>query len=196
MKSIIALILLILTLFTSGRGGTVPPIGTVDPVDPADVPQVMMFTMHNNWAWGIQQSVMVIDRDGNCYSSYTDNSNYAYNYGNYPDGWIDLKEDGWYEKLLEITKTGDKNGTLPDNYANLIRANVGNFESWGKLPVKEYNDGCCDYGVNRLYGVYYAEGGMGLTELACVGDLMECRDSKDVMKFVNGTELLSMKTFT
>lgn len=192
MKSIIAVIIALFTLMTSGRGGTVPP---VDPVDPADVPQVMMFTIHSNWAWGIQQSVMVIDRDGNCYLSYTDNSNYDYNYGNMPDGWIDLKEDGWYEKLVEITETGEFINTFTEN-ASLIRANVGNFESWGKLPVKEYNDGCCDYGVNRLYGVYYAEGGMGLTELACVGDLMECRDSKDVMKFVNGTGLMTMKTFT
>ncbi|MDE6732606.1 MAG: hypothetical protein K2J77_06995 [Oscillospiraceae bacterium] len=190
MKSIIAVIIAFFTLLTSGHGGT-----TGDPVDPTDVPRVMMFTMHNNWAWGIQQSVMVIDSDGNCYLQYTDNSNHDYNYGNMPDGWIDLKEDGWYEKLVEITETGEYINTFTEN-ANLIRNNVGNFESWGKLPVKEYNDGCCDYGVNTLYGVYYAEGGMGLTELACVGDAMECRDSKEVMKFVNGTGLMSMKKFT
>lgn len=191
MKSIFAVIIAIFTLMTSGSREVNDPIE----IDPANVPQVMMFTMHNNWAWGIQQSVMVIDSDGNCYSHYTDNSNYDYNYGNMPDGWIDLREDGWYDRLLEIA-SGAPTKQLTKIETSNIRSNVANFEKWGTLPVKEYNDGCCDYGVNTLYGVYYAEGGMGLTELACVGDAMECRDSKEVMKFVNGTGLMSMKKFT
>lgn len=190
MKSIFAVIIAFFMLMTSGHR-KIP----VDPVDPADVPRVMMFTMHNNWAWGIQQSVMVIDSDGNCYSHYTDNSNYAYNYGNKPDGWIDLKEDGWYDKLLEIAN-GEPTGKLSASEVDHIQKNIGSFESWSSLPVKKYNDHTCDFGTKALYGVYFAEGGMGVAELACEGDAMECRDSKEVMKFVNGTGLLSMKTFT
>lgn len=188
MKSIIAVIIAFFTLISSGS------LEKHDPIDPADVPRVMMFTMHNNWAWGIQQSVMVIDSDGKCYSHYTDNSNYDYSYGHYPDGWIDLGEDGWYEKLLEITNN-EPSGKLTSNEVYQIQKNIENFESWGNLPVKDYNDGCFDYGVKTLYGVYFAEGGMGVAELACVGDAMECKDSKEVRKFVNGTGLLSMKKF-
>lgn len=192
MKSIIAVIMTLFTLLTSGCGTADP----ADPVDPADVPQVMMFTMHNNWAWGIQQSVMVIDRDGNCYSHYTDNSNYAYNYGNKPDGWIDLKEDGWYEKLLEIAENDELGGTLPESDAGYIRQNVGYFESWKDLPVKKYNDHTYDYGTRVLYGIYLDENGNPcFAELACVGDAMECLDSTDAMKFVNKTGLLRMREF-
>lgn len=191
MKSIVAVIMTLFTLLTSGCGGESSP-----PVDPADVPQVMMFTMHNNWAWGIQQSVMVIDRDGNRYSYYTDNSNYDYKYHDKPDGWIDLKEDGWYEKLLDILENGESKGTLPGSTAGYIRQNVANFESWKDLPVKKYNDHTYDYGTNVLYGVYLdVNGEPRFSELACVGDAMECLDSKDVRKFVNNTGLLSMRKF-
>lgn len=191
MKSIIAVIMTLFTILTSGCGE-----GNAPPADSPDIPQVMMFTMHNNWAWGIQQSVMVIDRDGNCYSSYTDNSNYDYNYQKKPDGWIDLKEEGWYEKLLEVIDNGDKKETLPESDAGFIRQNVKNFESWSDLPVKKYNDHTYDYGTSVLYGVYLdANGDPCFAELACVGDAMECADSAEVRKFVNKTGLLSMRKF-
>lgn len=191
MKSIIAVIMTLFTILTSGCGE-----GNAPPADSPDIPQVMMFTINSNWAWGIQQSVMVIDRYGNCYYQYTDNSNYAYNYQKMPDGWIVLDEDGWYEKLLEIAENGEPRGTLSENDAGYFRRNVKNFESWKDLSVKKYPDHTYDYGTEALYGVYLDENGEPrLAWLACVGDSMECLDSAEVRKFVNKTGLLSMRKF-
>lgn len=188
MKTIIAVILVLLPLFHFQYAD--------QPVDTSQTPQVMMFTIHNNWAWGIQQSVTVIDRDGNCYSRYTDNSNYGYNYGNMPDGWIDLKEDGWYEKLLEISDTGEVENKLSENTASYIRRNVANFESWGSLPMKKYPNGTCDYGTRVLYGIYPDEDGEPCyAELACVGDSFECADSPEARDFVNITGLMRFDGF-
>lgn len=152
-----------------------------------------MFTIHNNWAWGIQQSVSVIDRDGKRYSQYCDNEKYEYKYDHMPDGWIDLKEDGWYEKLLEIAENGETEEKLSESSASYIRKNVRNFEDWSSLSVKKYKDHTYDFGVKTLYGIYLDKSGKPcLAELACTGDAMECADSPDVVKFVNETGLLEM----
>ena len=189
MKALMAIWFAILQFFSYSDGGTLPE-------DPAQIPQIMLVTIHSNYAWGISQNVMVIDRDGNCYSHYTDNSNYDYNYANLPDGWVDPSENGWYEKLLEIAENGEPEGTLPENATGYIRQNAANFEGWGSAPVKKYDFYTCDYGVRTLYGVYLNDSGEPcLARLACVGDLTECADSASAARFVNDTGLLDLDGF-
>ncbi len=192
MKRFFAVVLALLsTLMFSGCKSALPE-------DTSHIPQIMMFTIHNNWAWGIQQSVTVIDRDGNRHSQYCDNEKYDYKVDHMPDEWIDLKEDGWYEKLLKIAENGETGAKLSETEAGYIRKNARNFAGWSSLSVKEYIDAhTFDYGVKVLYGIYLDEDGEpSLARLACVGDTMECVDDSDAMKFVNNTGLLSMRKFT
>lgn len=165
--------------------------------DDSRIPQIMMITVHNNWAWGIEQSVTVIDRDGNRHSQYCNNEKYDYKVDHMPDEWIDLKEDGWYEKLLEIAENGKAGVKLSETEAGYIRKNARNFAGWSSLSVKEYVDAhTFDYGVKVLYGIYLDEDSNPcLARLACAGDSMECADSADARKFVNGTGLLRMDGF-
>ena len=189
MKALMAIWFAILQFFSYSGGGTLPE-------DPSQIPQVMLVTIHSNYAWGISQNVMVIDRDGNCYSSYTNNSNYEYNYGSLPDGWIDLSKDGWYESLLEIAENGKPTGTLPEGAAGYIRNNISNFERWGNAPVKKYGFGTCDYGVTTLYGVYLDDSGEPcLARIACIGDSTECADDRSAVNFVNNTGMLNLDGF-
>lgn len=159
-------------------------------VDVSKIPQIMMITEHQNYADDISQSITVIDREGNRRSMYCFNTNRA---DGKPEEWVELSEDGWYEKLLDIAENGEAKEKLSKEDAEYIRQNVMNFEQWSSLPVKEYKDHTYDFGVETLYGIYFDDSGKPcLAELACIGDAMECADSNEVIKFVNKTGLLYM----
>lgn len=179
-KVLIVLLTLVLTLIVSGCGKE------TESVDISQIPEIMMIKVHTNYAWGRHQSVIVIDRDGNCRSQSV-----GRNDGEKPEGWVEFSEDGWYEDLLEIKENGSSDGALPAKTVESVRKNAKYFAEWSALPVKEYETQMFDYGSVTLYGLYYdADGKPQKVMLANAGDVPHCIESADVMRFVNRSGLL------
>lgn len=179
-KVLIILLTLLLTLTVSGCDK-----GT-DSVDISQLPEIMMIKVHTNYAWGRHQSIVVIDRDGNCYRQSVGSND-----GEEPSGWVEFSEDGWYEDLLGIKENGEPNGSLTADTRGAVQWNAKYFAEWSALSVKEYETQMFDYGSVALYGLYYdADGKPQYVMLATAGDVPYCRESADVMRFVNKTGLL------
>ncbi len=179
-KVLLVLLTLFLTLTVSGCDK-----GT-DSVDISQLPEIMMIKVNTNYAWGRHQSIVVIDRDGNCYSQSVNSND-----DEKPSGWVEFSEDGWYERLLEIKENGEPNGSLTADTLESVRKNAKYFAEWSALPVKEYETQMFDYGSVTLYGVYFDVGGeLRHAMIATAGDVPYCREDAGVMKFVNRTGLL------
>lgn len=145
--------------------------------------QILMIEVRENEAWGRYQSVTVIDRSGNRFSQSVGVDDCA---AEKPDGWVELSEDGWYERLVEIAESGKPADSVSTRNLNLIRQNVRNFRKWTDFPIKEYSNlKMADYGQISLYGVYFDSGEPRLTWLATYGDVQKCVNSSEVRKFVN-----------
>lgn len=154
-------------------------------IDLSRIPEIMLVKIRVNYAWGQDQTVTVIDREGKSRSS----SASKVGYGEYPEGWVDLSADDWYARLLDISE----NGSVGRNFTNVrsVWRSVESFSDWSKLPEKDYGTQSFDYGSVILYGVYYDNDVPTITELARAGDVPSCKDSAEVRRFVNGTGLLS-----
>lgn len=182
-KFLISLLTLVLTLAVSGCDGGME---TIESVDISQIPEIMMIRVRQNFAWGRHQSITVIDRDGKCHSQSVGSND-----DEKPKGWVELSEDGWYEDLIGIAKNGERDRSLTENKVEIIRRNAQYFSEWSGLPKKEYEVQMFDYGADTLYGIFYdADGKPQKVMLAGAGDVPYCIDSKDVMRFVNRTELL------
>ena len=182
-KVLIIMLTLLLTLAISGCD---EGMESIESVDISQLPEIMMFKVHENYAWGRHQSITVIDRDGKCRSQSV-----GRNDGEKPEGWVELSEDGWYEDLLVIAEKGERNRSLTENKLGVIRRKAQCFSEWSGLPEKEYETQMFDYGAVTLYGIFYdADGKPQKVRLAGAGDVPRCLDSSDVMRFVNRTELL------
>lgn len=175
---------IVLALTLSGCDKGMEPIESVEISQV--VPEIMMIKVHQNYAWGRHQSIIVIDRDGKCRSQSV-----GRNDGEMPEGWVELSEDGWYDALLGIAENGEPNGRLTEEAVEFVLRNMQYFAEWSELPVKEYETQMFDYGAVTLYGIFYdADGKPQKVMLARAGDVPYCLDSKDVMRFVNRTGLL------
>lgn len=159
-------------------------------IDLSRIPEIMLVKIHVNYAEGQQQTVTVIDREGKCRSSSVS----KVGYGEHPEGWVDLSEDDWYARLLDISENGSAGGNLSD--VRSVWQSAERFSDWSALPEKVYDTYSFDYGSDILYGVYYENGAPKITELACAGDVPSCKDGAEVRDFVNGTGLLTFYNFT
>ncbi|MDE6732001.1 MAG: hypothetical protein K2J77_03905, partial [Oscillospiraceae bacterium] len=146
-RVLIVLLTLLLTFaFTACDDGT----EIIESADISQLPEIMMIKVHENYAWGRHQSIMVIDRDGKRRSQSV-----GRNDGEKPEGWVELSEDGWYDALLGIAKNGERDGHLTDNKVDIILRNAQYFSEWSGLPKKEYEQQMFDYGAVTLYGIFY-----------------------------------------
>lgn len=189
-KVLIVLLTLLMTLAISGCDKGMESIESVDISRPSEmIPEIMMIKVHQNYAWGRHQSITVIDRDGKRRSQSV-----GRNDGEKPEGWVELSEDGWYDALLEIARSGEREGSLAENKVDVILRKAQYFSEWSGLPVKEYETQMFDYGAVTLYGIYYdADGNPQKLMLASAGDVPYCLDSKEVMRFVNKIALLDFE---
>lgn len=192
MKKIFAALFSVLLILMSGctAGGNSSESTGSDEGD-VQIPQIMFLKVYENWAWGKQQDLTVIDSDGKMYTH-----SFIGGYGDSSSEddveWVELSADDWYDRLVEIAESGEAVGSLSAVTKNRIRNNVKNFAEWDSLPMKEYPTQSYDYGSNVLCGICFGDDGEPmLVTLAVAGDVPRCRRSLKVKSFVNKLSMLN-----
>lgn len=166
-----------------------------EPADISQIPQIMMFEMYKNQAWGESYKLNVYTKDGEVCSLYffrdfreQGNSDPA------PDWASAIDSEDWYERLSEIAESAEEKSELSEDKLNLALSNALIFGKWNDMPFKDNGQISYDRGRNDFYGVYYDENGTPQkTLIAYYGDYSECRKNGGARKFVN--EFLNLMNY-
>ena len=141
---------------------------------------IVMVQIYENYAWGFEQEITVIDSNGSCY--YFE----AYGEGVDSSEGISLYEDDdWYDKLVEITESKSI-GQISEDISDVIQEFLCDIEQYESYPVKEYPSTLRDYGTESLYGIYIDENNIPqYVKLCQYGNNIKCIDNDEVVDFVN-----------
>lgn len=139
---------------------------------------LIMMSVYANWAWGFQQTVRVMDAEGNYYSYSTDDE----------DEYFNINTEDWYDKLSAIEPVRDEYYSPAEEE---LLSTVADFSQ--KLPelyqydMKEYWEyGSADAGTTHIYGIFADKDGTPqYVELCRYGDNPACLENNDVVDFVN-----------
>lgn len=179
MKKLFCIILALISALTfSGCGKN------NEPPDISKIPQIMMFEMYKNQAWGESYKLNVYTKDGGVCSLYffreQDNTEPT------PDWASAVDSEDWYERLSEIAESAEEKSELSEDKLNLALSNALNFGKGNDMPFKDNGVTAYDAGRNDFYGVYYDENGTPQkTLIAYYGDYSGCRKNGGARKFVN-----------
>ncbi len=140
---------------------------------------IVLISIYESWAYGFEQDITVLDYDGQ-----------YYNYQTYDETEkIDIIEDEWYNKILEIDpiKNDENYIRVNEESMKVITEFSEQLVNYRDCDMKEYSDlEEYDAGILSVYGVYYDKEGIPqYVKLCSYGEKVNCVDNKDVIDFVN-----------
>lgn len=143
---------------------------------------ILMAVVYESFSASYQQSVSVLDKDGNIHSaSYTEIPGIS---GSMSENFS-FDSQNWYEKLIEIKQLENEDELQGDTVEN-VRKFINNIYNYTSCSLKSYQNVTTDYGVQYLYGIYHDENNVPQYVLLCsYGDYTTCIDNSDVTMFVN-----------